>query len=166
MQVAKRGFFKRERMFGLQICNMKRNEIINFKIGYDRSQFMIFKSVWKIVTDTDLHFCFWVVFSRMCVQREKEWASYISHYCSRCCHVLATNVSIMELRTHFGSWFRPINLTLSANPTKWSNTLKQFVGCYPTNCLSVYDHFVGLELEGLKKNIEAETLNFLVSKFF
>ena len=72
MQVAKRGFFKRERMFGLQICNMKRNEIINFKIGYDRSQFMIFKIVWKIVTDTDLHFCFWVVFSRMCVQREKE----------------------------------------------------------------------------------------------
>ena len=32
MQVAKRGFFKGERMFGLQICNMKRNEIINFKI--------------------------------------------------------------------------------------------------------------------------------------
>ena len=32
MQVAKRGFFKGERMFGLQICNIKRNEIINFKI--------------------------------------------------------------------------------------------------------------------------------------
>ena len=26
---------------------------------------------------------------------------------------------------------------LSANPTKWSNTLKQFVGNLPTNCLSV-----------------------------
>ena len=31
---------------------------------------------------------------------------------------------------------------LSANPTKWSNTLKQFVGKLPTNYLSVFDHFV------------------------
>ena len=37
----------------------------------------------------------------------------------------------------------------SSNPTKWSNTLKQFVGKWPTNCLCVFDHFVGLELEGL-----------------
>ena len=34
---------------------------------------------------------------------------------------------------------------LSANPTKWSNTLKQFVG----NCLSVFDHFEKLALKGL-----------------
>ena len=38
---------------------------------------------------------------------------------------------------------------LSANFTKWSNTLKQFVGKLPTNCLSVFDHFVGLALKGL-----------------
>ena len=38
---------------------------------------------------------------------------------------------------------------LSANLTKWSNTLKQFVGKLPTNCLSVFDHFVGLALKGL-----------------
>ena len=38
---------------------------------------------------------------------------------------------------------------LSVNPTKWSNTLKQFVGKLPTNCLSVFDHFVGLALKGL-----------------
>ena len=38
---------------------------------------------------------------------------------------------------------------LSANPTKWSNTLKQFAGNLPTNCLSVFDHFVGLVLKGL-----------------
>ena len=37
---------------------------------------------------------------------------------------------------------------LSANPTKWSNTLKQFVGNLPTNCLSVFDHFVKLALKG------------------
>ena len=37
------------------------------------------------------------------------------------------------------------------NFTKWSNTLKQFVGKLPTNCLSVFDHFVGLVLKAFKK---------------
>ena len=32
---------------------------------------------------------------------------------------------------------------LSTNLTKWSNTLKQFVGKLLTNCLSVFDYFVG-----------------------
>ena len=40
--------------------------------------------------------------------------------------------------------------SLSANFTKWSNTFKQFVGKLPTNCLSMFDHFVGLALKGLK----------------
>ena len=39
---------------------------------------------------------------------------------------------------------------LSANPTKWSNTLKQFVDNFPTNCLSVFDHFMKLALKGLR----------------
>ena len=39
---------------------------------------------------------------------------------------------------------------LSANFTKWSNTLKQFVGKLPTSCLSVFDYFVGLALKGLR----------------
>ena len=39
---------------------------------------------------------------------------------------------------------------LSAKFIKWSNTLKQFVGKLPTNCLSVFDHFVRLALKGLK----------------
>ena len=39
---------------------------------------------------------------------------------------------------------------LRANPTKWSNTLKQFVGNLPTNCLSVFEHFLKLGLKGLK----------------
>ena len=38
---------------------------------------------------------------------------------------------------------------LSANPEKWSNTLKQFVGNLPTNCLSVFDHFMNLALKGI-----------------
>ena len=40
---------------------------------------------------------------------------------------------------------------LTANPTKWLNTLKQFVG--NSNCLSVFDHFVKLALEGLFRKI-------------
>ena len=39
---------------------------------------------------------------------------------------------------------------LSANPTKWPNTLKQFAVKLLTNCLSVFDHFVGLLLKGLR----------------
>ena len=38
---------------------------------------------------------------------------------------------------------------LSANPIKWSNTLKQFVSNLGANCLSVFDHFVKLALKGL-----------------
>ena len=41
---------------------------------------------------------------------------------------------------------------LCANFTKWSKTLKQFVGKLPTNCLSMFDHFVGLALKGLMKS--------------
>ena len=39
--------------------------------------------------------------------------------------------------------------TLSVNPTKWSNRLKQFIGELPKNCLSLFDHFVGLALKEL-----------------
>ena len=39
--------------------------------------------------------------------------------------------------------------------SKWPNTLKQFVGNLPTNCLSVFDHFVGLALKGLKGAIQS-----------
>ena len=38
---------------------------------------------------------------------------------------------------------------LSANFTNWSNTLKQFVGNFPTNCLNVFHYFVKLALKGL-----------------
>ena len=46
-------------------------------------------------------------------------------------------------------FFKALVNPLSANPTKWSNTLKQFVGKLPTNCLNVFDHFVKLALNGL-----------------
>ena len=52
---------------------------------------------------------------------------------------------------------------LCANFTKWSNTLKQFFGKLPTNCLSVFDHFVGLELKGLRFNDAGK--NEFISQF-
>ena len=57
---------------------------------------------------------------------------------------------------------------LSANPTKWSNTLKQFVGILPTNCLSVFDHFVGLTLKGLTAESVRQRVylhSFMVDEF-
>ena len=43
-----------------------------------------------------------------------------------------------------------IDILLSANFTKCSNKVRQFIGNLPTNCLSVFGHFVGLSLKGLK----------------
>ena len=53
---------------------------------------------------------------------------------------------------------------LSANPTKQSNILKQFVGILPTNGLSVFDHFVILALKGLRK--KPFTMKKMVLLFF
>ena len=48
---------------------------------------------------------------------------------------------------------------LSAKITKCSNTLKQFVGNLPTNCLSVFDRFVGLAHKGLTSIFLIKILN-------
>ena len=58
-----------------------------------------------------------------------------------------------DLERRFANIYKFCNSTinpLSANFTKWSNTLKQFVDNLPTNCLNVFDHFVGFALKGLK----------------
>ena len=58
----------------------------------------------------------------------------------------------MKIRTISHEEAKPCRVfnPLSANPTKWSNTLKQLVGNLPTNRLSMFHHFVGLTLKGLK----------------
>ena len=53
---------------------------------------------------------------------------------------------------------------LISNFTKCSNTLKQFLGKLPTNCLSVFDHFVGLALKGLKKRFGTAFVFYCVAK--
>ena len=50
---------------------------------------------------------------------------------------------------------------LSANPTKCSNTFKQFVGKLPTSCVSACGHFVEFAIKGLNKLL---TFAILVSK--
>ena len=52
-----------------------------------------------------------------------------------------------ELMLRNSSYFNP----LSANPTKWSNTLKQFVVCCRRIVL-VFDHIVGFALKVLISN--------------
>ena len=51
---------------------------------------------------------------------------------------------------------------LSANPIKWSNTLKQFIGNLPTNCLSVFDHFINpfTKLSQIREWAFEQTCNF------
>ena len=59
-------------------------------------------------------------------------------------------LNCMNFRNINFALFNALNINpLSANPTKWSNTLKQFVGNLPTNFLGVFDHFVKLTLKGL-----------------
>ena len=46
----------------------------------------------------------------------------------------------------------PCIFFLSANLTEWSNALKTICRQQPaTNCSSVFDHFVGLALKGLRR---------------
>ena len=54
--------------------------------------------------------------------------------------VFIDNFERVTFKTFSGEIYNFFN-PFSANPTKWSNTLKQFVG---NNCLSVFDHFVKL----------------------
>ena len=66
--------------------------------------------------------------------------------------ILSTG-SHANMTESYGSIHSCLAKHFSANPTKWSNTLKQFVGKLPTNRLSVFGHFVGLELKCLSKSI-------------
>ena len=53
---------------------------------------------------------------------------------------------------------------LSEKLTKWPNTLKQFVGNLPTNCLSVFGHFLGLAPKGVRQ-IALEVRNCFITKY-
>ena len=71
-----------------------------------------------------------------------------------------------KVASNFALWHgcSPVNLLhiirspflnpLSAKFIKWSNTLKQIVCKLPTICLSVFDHFSGLALKGLRTPLD------------
>ena len=56
----------------------------------------------------------------------------------------------LKLLSIVGFWAFVFFNSWSANPTKWSNTLKQFFGYCRQIFLSVFNHFMGLALKGLK----------------
>ena len=77
-------------------------------------------------------------------------------------HHILLNFQLLLLKFYFwkgdwalGSGLRTLN-PLNVNFTKWSTTLKHFVGNLAMNCLSVLDHFVGLVLKGLSRSTTRE----------
>ena len=92
---------------------------------------------------------FWCLYFTYCCnvsivyfeQVSTEWAIYL-----KCSEDVWTKFRI-KIWMSRNEQFNP----LSANATKWSNTLKQFVAKQPTNCLNVFDYFVRLALKGLRK---------------
>ena len=82
---------------------------------------------------------FWSVFSRI-------WTEYGE------IHIQSEWEKIRTRKNSVSGHFS--RSALSANPSKWSNTIKQFV----RELLSVFDHFVGLALRGFS-NL-SELFNF------
>ena len=87
-------------------------------------------------------------------QRSKSWLTVKSFIKMHIQHK-DTKINISEDgKRHLGALISSKSFNpLSANPTKWSNTLKQFVGNFPTTCLIVFDHFWGLALKRLSRNM-------------
>ena len=65
-------------------------------------------------------------------------------------HKKSSFINVLQGAKHTSESNRKTSLNpWSASLTKGSNTFKQIVGSFPKNCLSVFDHFVGLALKGL-----------------
>ena len=77
-------------------------------------------------------------------------------------HLIFTFCTRIEGNCQFSCGFTFIN-PLGANFTKWSKTLKQFVGNLRTNCLNVFDHFVGLALKRLINTLFGRYLTLLIA---
>ena len=84
------------------------------------------------------------------------------------CKLASWHLTISLQNNFFTDSFQGFN-PLSTKSTKWPNTLKQFVGKLPTNCLSVFGHFVNLALKGLRslygKTSRTVALS-IIEKFF
>ena len=87
-----------------------------------------------------------------------SFQNFKSHFEFRCVNLatraILVNADVLMLRIVFILFL----FALSAKPTKWSNTLKKFVGKLTRNFLGVFDHFVELALKGLM--LQLVNLNF------
>ena len=96
------------------------------------------KLFWAVVVVVDNTSDVWDIVSPLVVSRNKV--------------LVGSMDEVVETISIWYGQFLTVN-PFSANFIKWSDTLKQFVGNFPTNCLSVFDHFVGLVLKGLKPQL-------------
>ena len=98
--------------------------------------------IWKCILTNTISINDWEWFYN-------SWVTYFNILIdiSQCpCDLITWSYYLNNITTFKMKWRK---LTpLSSNFTKWSNTLKQFVGNLPTIFLSVFDHFVGLALKG------------------
>ena len=108
--------------------------------------FCLFKNFSNSILKSLLQYLFFFFF--VCSQRlvRSFYETNIFHYVDLL--VMAFRIDLRHIWSMISPrrfFFNP----LSAIITKWSNTLKQFVGKLATNCLGVSDHFVGFALKGL-----------------
>ena len=106
----------------------------------------------KTVVSAGLHYIFethplqsWAI-RKIC--NLTELFNLYFHNTDICCHMfylLFCNLRILYVSYSMWGLINPLN----PNFTKWSNTLKQFVGKLRTDCLSLFDHFVGMLLKRL-----------------
>ena len=103
--------------------------------------------------------CRWHIFPISFTRSSWKVCMIIDKSSSGISAMIFVNSIAMFISPRVNEWTKTLNVklydwTLSLNPlsasfTKWSSTLKQFVDKLPTNCLGVFDNFVGLTLKGL-----------------
>ena len=123
----------------ISLCLSKRQKGVLIKLELPRKT-----NVHICSFDFFVYHCFNLTFEKNSDQKEKHFLG------KKICSTSAISepaVVKLQKRHSWAMIFKP----LSANFTKWSNILKQFVGNFPTNCLSVFSHFVGLALKRLTK---------------
>ena len=89
--------------------------------------------------------------------RKKKELCLLLYHTSMVQQTVTKEVHAFFISSHFFNTTSLFN-SLSANFTKWSNTLKQFVGNLTTNFLTVFDQFVKLALKGLIFQIQISKL--------
>ena len=134
---------------GLYLFGKSGFTIFQNNLSLTKEGFSLFKNFSNSILKSLLQYLFFFFFLFfVCSQRlvRSFYETNIFHYVD-----LLVMAFRIDLRHIWGMisprrfFFNP----LSAIITKWSNTLKQFVGKLATNCLSVFDHFVGFALKGL-----------------